>query len=128
MAKSTKVSKKKGSGSLVEVKGPAARAVRDFAAAHNRTGYDRKDLDALRIYLLDLFNTNVSAEGLHALVEQAKDEAKAKAVADDMESILFSPDRPVPRFKLGSAFCKRCERFKNYKKECPFCGHHEMTV
>ena len=124
-------SKKTGKGSqereMVEVTGPAALAVREFTFAH-KGGHDKKDLELLQIYLKDLYGTRISIEGLHALVLQARDEEKNKAVADEMESILFSPDRPIPKFKLGSPFCQKCARFKNYKKECPFCGHHEMTV
>ncbi len=111
----------------VEVSGPAAMAVREFTLAH-REGHDRKDLEALKIYLVDLYDIDLSIEGLHALVEQAKVEIRSQAVADEMESILFSSERPAPKFKLGAAFCPKCSRFKNYRKECPFCTHHEMTL
>ncbi len=111
----------------VEVSGPSAMAVREFTLAH-RDGHDIKDLEALRIYLKDLYDIDIPVEGLHALVEQAKVEIRSKAVADEMESILFSSERPAPKFKLGSAFCPKCTRFKNYKKECPHCGHHEITL
>ncbi len=126
-SKKKKVKKDLPPAETVEVTGPAALAVREFTFAH-KDGHDKKDLEALQIYIKDLYRTNISIEGLHALVLQAKDEEKNKAVADEMESILFSTDRPIPKFKLGAPFCKKCARFKNYKKECPFCGHHEMTV
>ena len=112
---------------MVEVSGPAALAVREFTYAH-KEGHTKEDLELLQMYIKDLYNSNVPIEGLHALVEQAKNEEKSKAVADEMESILFSRDRPIPKFKLGAPFCQKCARFKNYKKECPFCGHLEMTV
>ena len=119
--------KKKTAPRNVEVSGPSALAIREFTYAH-KEGHDRKDLEALKIYLYDLYGIDMPIEGLHALIEQAKIEIRSKAVADEMESILFSTDRPTPRFKIGSPFCMKCGRFKNYKKECPFCGHHEMTV
>lgn len=112
---------------MIEVSGPTAQAVREFTYAH-KDGYRKEDLEALRLYIRDLYGESISIEGLSALVEQARIEFKARAVNEDMESILFSPDRPVPKFKLGSAFCSKCSRFKNYKKECPFCGYHEITV
>lgn len=127
MSPKKKVKKGSNKPEMVEVTGPAALAVREFTFAH-RDGYDRKDLELLQIYIRDLHKTKVSIEGLDALVLQAREEAKNKAVADEMESILFSTDRPIPKFKLGSPFCVKCSRFKNYKKECPFCGYHEMTV
>jgi hypothetical protein len=122
-----RVRKKTSSNGHVEVSGPAAMAVREFTLAH-RDGHDRKDLEALRIYIKDLYDADLPVEGLHALVEQAKVEIRSEAVASEMESILFSAERPSPKFKLGSPFCPKCTRFKNYKKECPFCGHHEMTL
>ena len=127
MTSKKKVRKETANSEIVEVSGSAALAIREFTFAH-KDGHDRKDLEALQIYLKDLYGTRVTVEGLHALVLQAKEEAKNKAVADEMESILFSTDRPIPKFKLGAPFCQKCARFKNYKKECPFCGYHEMTV
>ena len=122
-----KVKSKVKAESHVEVSGPTALAIREFTYAHKK-GHTKQDLEALQIYLRDLYGNEVPLEGLHALVEQAKIEIKADAVNADMESILFSTDRPIPRIKLGRAFCEKCARFKNYRKECPFCGHHEMTV
>jgi hypothetical protein len=121
-----KVKKKAVPKGHVEVSGPAALAVREFTLAH-REGHDLKDLEALKIYIKDLYDIDMPVEGLHALVEQAKVEIRSQAVADEMESILFSPERPAPKFKLGKPFCPKCTRFKNYRKECPYCGHHEIT-
>jgi hypothetical protein len=45
-----------------------------------------------------------------------------------MEEDLFSSPNTGRKIKLGSCFCPECGRFKNYKKECPHCGFHEMTV
>lgn len=42
---------------------------------------------------------------------------------------LFTRDG-VPRkvkYRSGSEFCGECKMFKNYHKECPYCGRLEIT-
>lgn len=41
---------------------------------------------------------------------------------------VFGRELPDPRFRMGSGFCPRCRRFKNFQKECPLCLHLEMTL
>ncbi len=46
------------------------------------------------------------------------------------EAALFNADRtPRPvRYRHGSGFCPACWIYKDYRKECPSCGHLELTL
>jgi hypothetical protein len=41
---------------------------------------------------------------------------------------LLTTDGKVRKYRYGLEFCEKCGMFKNYDKECPYCGHHEMTI
>ncbi|MGA1848544.1 MAG: hypothetical protein ACMUHB_04305 [Thermoplasmatota archaeon] len=102
-------------------------AIRAFVLAHRRD-IEKQDLEDLRIYLDAYHKYRTSTKELETLVDKERTSIAVEMKARHMEEDLFSPpagDRPV---KLGSCFCPKCSRFKNYKKECPHCGHHEMTV
>jgi hypothetical protein len=114
---------------VVNVQAPSEvrSALRAFVLAHQE-GYDDQDLEDLRIYLDAYHKFRASKKDLGPLIEKERTSIAVEMKARHMEEDLFSPpagDRPV---KLGSCFCPTCSRFKNYKKECPHCGHHEMTV
>jgi hypothetical protein len=122
---------KKGSGkkrsTRIDAPAEVRSALRAFVLAH-REGREKQDLEDLRIYLDAYHQYRISTKELETLIEKERTSIAVEMKARHMEEDLFSPpvgDRPV---KLGSCFCPRCSRFKNYKKECPHCGHHEMTV
>ena len=75
-------------------------------------------------------------EGIHLEDEELRTDIELirlkrlqKLQLDRIEALLFIRDgRIKPHdFRFGSAFCPRCGLFKNYEKECPHCGFHEMT-
>jgi len=107
---------------------PEVRSVlRAFILSH-QAGYGEAELEDLKIYLDAYHGLHPSGKDLELLIVKEKKSIAVEMKAMHMEEDLFSPpagDRPV---KLGSCFCPGCSRFKNYKKECPHCGHHEMTV
>ena len=45
------------------------------------------------------------------------------------EAALFRPGQPLRpvRYRHGSSFCPACGLYKDYHKECPSCGHLELT-
>ncbi len=45
-----------------------------------------------------------------------------------LKATLFTKDGKVRKYRNGSDFCEKCGMFKNYEKECPYCGHHEMKI
>lgn len=60
---------------------------------------------------------------------------KQKAMFDSVErkarisAKLFTSDvKPrKAKYRRGSEFCGECKMFKNYSKECPYCGRLEIT-
>jgi len=105
----------------------AVMAVRSFALSHI-DGHDERSLKLLQAYLQDNHHVNISLKDLDGRVSREKKGAKTETVLKEIDSILFSPTGKTTGLKLGSAFCTSCGMFKNYRKECPYCGHHEMTV
>lgn len=45
-----------------------------------------------------------------------------------LKAKLFTTDGKVRKYRYGLDFCEKCGMFKNYEKECPYCGHHEMAI
>jgi len=45
-----------------------------------------------------------------------------------LKAKLFTKNGKVRKYRYGSDFCEKCGMFKNYEKECPYCGHHEITI
>lgn len=85
-----------------------------------------KNIEFLRKYL--------SKKGINIEIEKLKDsvlntknviESKEKILHDN--AILFTKDDKVRDYKFGSGFCPKCKMFKNYDKECPYCGYLELT-
>ncbi len=45
-----------------------------------------------------------------------------------LKARLFTKNGKIRKYRYGSDFCEKCGMFKNYEKECPYCGHHETTI
>jgi hypothetical protein len=45
-----------------------------------------------------------------------------------LKATLFTKDGKVRKYRDGLDFCEKCGMFKNYEKECPYCGHHEIKI
>ncbi|MGA1872271.1 MAG: hypothetical protein ACMUHY_01240 [Thermoplasmatota archaeon] len=102
-------------------------AVRAFFLSH-RDGHSDEDLKDLRMYIEAYHDMRFSSKQLEALIREEMTNIAVEMKAKHMEEELFAPNENEKRVYLGSCFCPRCSRFKNYKKECPHCEHHEMTV
>ena len=59
--------------------------------------------------------------------EQLKAE-RMKDKISQVEAKLFTRDDTPKKNKFGSAFCKKCMMYKDYEKECPYCGSLEMSL
>ncbi len=44
----------------------------------------------------------------------------------ELKAKLFNKEGTIRKYRFGSDFCPKCRMFKNYEKECPYCGHLEM--
>ncbi len=101
--------------------------IRSFAISH-KDGYDDRSLALLKAYLHDKKNFDLDKKGLKEEVTREAKGIKTEAVLREIDSILFSTKEEAAMIKLGSPFCRDCGMFKNHRKECPYCGYHEMTV
>ena len=112
------------------VSGPPEHArliIRSFALSHPE-GHGDKELSLLQAYLLDKHGFSINKKRLSSMIDQEDRKVKTEAVLKEIDTILFSTAKRPPSFKLGSSFCPECGMFKNYRKECPYCSFHEMTV
>ena len=101
--------------------------LRSFAISH-KDGYDDRSLGLLKAYLIDKKHFSMGEKELRQAITGEAKGIKTEAVLREIDSILFSTKEEATSIKLGSPFCRDCGMFKNHRKECPYCGHHEMTV
>jgi hypothetical protein len=110
-------------------KGYGAKArlvIRAFGMSHP-DGYTKLQLEFLQAYLHDKCGTEIGLQQLEkSVLKEVKDVEKERRL-EDIDRELFAPDMDPGDIKLGSSFCPSCGMFKRYRKECPWCGHHEMT-
>ncbi|MGA1821436.1 MAG: hypothetical protein ACMUIG_02795 [Thermoplasmatota archaeon] len=126
MAGSRKVKKEVSKKTLPKLPGKVAKVIRSFAVSHNES-YSNSELEMLHAYIHDYFDINMKMELLMDYIKKEQQSLKNEPVLRNVDSILFSGNGKPPAFKLGSAFCRDCGMYKNYRKECPYCGHHEVT-
>ena len=122
---SKKVEKEKNS--KVSTSQDIRSALRAFIMSH-KEGWEKESLKDLKIYLQAYHGFNKSTKTIEALLMDEMRSIGVEMKAMHMEEDLFSSKNAERKIKLGSCFCPDCSRFKNYKKECPHCGFHEMTV
>jgi hypothetical protein len=102
-------------------------ALRAFIMSH-KEGWEKESLKDLKIYLQAYHGFNKSTKTIETPLMDEMRSIGVEMKALHMEEDLFSTSGSERKIKLGSCFCPDCGRFKNYKKECPHCGFHEMTV
>jgi hypothetical protein len=118
---------KKPSNLKTSVSQDIRSALRAFIMAH-KDGWEKESLKDLKIYLQAYHGYNKSIKTIEALLVDEMRSIGVEMKALHIEEDLFSSTKAERKIKLGSCFCPDCSRFKNYKKECPHCGFHEMTV
>ncbi|MGA1820868.1 MAG: hypothetical protein ACMUHU_07670 [Thermoplasmatota archaeon] len=98
--------------------------LRSFLAAFPN-GFPEQALEDLSLYIDAFYNAKLDREELLALLEKERLNVKKAGRALYIEKKLLTPE---DRILLGSCYCPACTRFKNFRKECPHCGNHEMTI
>ena len=70
----------------------------------------------------------LDVDELREKVDLIKEEEKK--IKHDQETManLFTENKKVRTYRFGSSFCPKCNMFKNYEKECPYCKYLEMTI
>jgi hypothetical protein len=89
--------------------------------------YDPKRLQGLKYLIKTEAGLDLDIEYLKRKIatlyrERERSKKKERLMAD-----VFHADLPEERLRIASGYCPRCRRFKNFRKECPFCSHLEMT-
>ena len=103
-------------------------AIISYIIAQGNRENIEKNLTQLRRYLKVSGTANVNTEQLTRRVETEVRSLESVERDADQLAILFHKDGKMrkERYRHGSAFCSTCGMFKDYHKECPFCGRIEM--
>jgi hypothetical protein len=83
-------------------------------------------LQDLRKFLLEI-NIKLDLESLRREVYKIKEKLQKPRKFLELKASLFTKDRYLRKYRFGSDFCPSCKIFKNYEKECPYCGYLELT-
>ena len=102
-------------------------ALRAFVLAHTER-WDDGSLKDLKIYLQAYHDFKGSTKTIEVLLVEEMKSIGIEMKAKHMQQDLFSTNKNGDGIMLGSCFCPKCNGFKNFRKECPHCGFHEMTV
>ncbi len=86
-----------------------------------------ENLDMLQEYLRKKGFGEVSIEVLKKEIKKQLKKRKEKKKLEMMETKLFKKDDEKKKYRYGSAFCGNCSMYKDYQKECPYCGDLEIT-
>ena len=89
---------------------------------------DRGDMGRLTKYIRRKLGVRVDPATLKKSVRLARLKLRRKRDLDRLEGRLLSRSGKARKFRFGRAFCPSCSMFKDYEKECPYCGHHEVTL
>ena len=87
----------------------------------------RKKIKDLHFYLLSESIANVSLRELKLMVDKALLNIKMDMIKPSLKAKLFTEEGELRKYQFASDFCPRCGVYKNYHKECKFCGYHEMA-
>lgn len=114
-----------------EARVPTLRsAIVSYVIAQGEKENMAENLPHFRRFLKENGISEVPAERLSRLVEtEVRNLESAEKNAGKLAR-LFSRDGVVrkDKYRHGSAFCSSCGMFKDYRKECPFCGKIEITI
>lgn len=87
----------------------------------------RKNVKDLQLYLLSEGLADLSLKELKVMVDKALMNIRMDMIKPSLKAKLFTEDGKLRKYQFASDFCPRCGVFKNYHKECKFCGYHEMS-
>ncbi|MBS3781884.1 MAG: hypothetical protein KGY66_03840 [Candidatus Thermoplasmatota archaeon] len=100
------------------------RAINSFLLAQEDP---TENLELLQKYLRKKGIADVSTEFLKKEIESQLEKRKEEKRLKKMETRLFKKENKNKKYRYGSAFCGNCSMYKDYQKECPYCGKLEMT-
>ena len=100
------------------------RAINSFMLAQDDP---TENLELLQRYLHKKGFGKVSKKALKKEISSQLKRKKEKKKLKKMEAKLFKKEDEERKFRYGSAFCGNCNMYKDYQKECPYCGDLEIT-
>ncbi len=86
-----------------------------------------ENLELLQKYLKEKGIAEVSTDTLRKHIKNQLQKKRKDKKLKKMEAKLFKKEDEQKKYRYGSAFCEDCGMFKDYKKECPYCGSLEMS-
>jgi len=87
-----------------------------------------ENLQELQEFLLTSGIGPINIDDLRKKIDTIKKEEKKIKHRQNLMAKLFTQDKKVRTYQFGSDFCPKCNMFKNYEKECPYCKYLEITV
>lgn len=103
-------------------------ALANYGEFNPKSIHGKRKILKLREYIKYKFNVDLDLAEIERGVMEYIKEIKNESRYYDNIAAIFTKDGDVPKYRLGAGFCPDCGMFKNYKKECPYCGHHEITL
>jgi hypothetical protein len=101
-----------------------------YLIAHGNEELRGKDLKRLHRFLRARRISSGSMERLGELVQAEVERLESPEREVEDLATLFKRDG-TPRhesLRHGSPFCERCGMYKDYRKECGYCGKLELTI
>ena len=86
-----------------------------------------RNIEDLHFFMQSQGITDISLPRLKIMVCRAVNNVRMEMIAGPLRAKIFTKDGKGRKYQFGSVFCPDCGVFKNYSKECSFCGHHEMS-
>lgn len=102
------------------------KIVNSYILVHKQDPY--KKLKLLQRYLKLKNIADLKIRTLRKLVDKQLQVEKQNERLNKIEAKLFTKEKEPKKNKFGSAFCGRCGMYKDYEKECPYCGRLEMSL
>jgi len=100
------------------------RAINSYILAQDDLA---ENLELLQKYLKKKGIGEISTEVLKKEIKSQLKKRREKKRMEKIETKLFKKDDEEKKIRYGSAFCGNCEMYKDYQKECPYCGDLEIT-
>jgi len=85
-----------------------------------------ENVDELYEYIKKKKISKIKRSSLEELIKN-RVKKERKEDLSKLETKLFTKRDEPKKNRYGSAFCDNCYMYKDYEKECPYCGKIEFT-
>ncbi|MGM0509596.1 MAG: hypothetical protein ACQESD_00515 [Thermoplasmatota archaeon] len=99
--------------------------IKSYVLAQKEKPY--KKIKLLQIYLKAMGIADPNLRELRDMIKKEIEREEKRMKIERSERTLFTKDEIEKENKYGSAYCDNCSMYKDYEKECPYCGSLEMT-